>query len=314
MKMRIIALAALAAAVAFTACKKSSKTEETDETTVTQQLTQHADDQSRVSNDMDAVDNDINTAVESNSGFAREANAQNVMSPPCDANISFDSTATERRMTITFTGSLCDSFRTRTGQIIVSIPRTQRWRDSGATITENIVNLKITRRSDNKSITINGNRSVKNVTGGRLITMTVGSTIIHTIDGSMTITFDDNTQRQWSVARKRTFTRPANLINFAITGTHTDGTTTGIAEWGTTRYGATFATQIVEPLKFNGECNYRLGSGKVLHSRLAHSLEVTYGLNAQGVATGCPGPNPYFYKAVWTGANGNTQTIIHPYY
>jgi hypothetical protein len=314
MKMRLIAMTALIAAVTITACKKSSKTEEADETTVSQQLTQHADDQSRVSNDLDAVDNDINVAVESTPTFGRLAHVQQVMQLPCDATVTFDSTATDRRMIITFTGSACDSFRTRTGTITIAMPRTQHWRDSGATLSETIANLKITRRSDNKSITINGSRTVKNVTGGRVATIQPGTAVVHTIDGAMSITFDDNTVRQWNVARKRTFTRPVNNITMSISGTHTDNGITGIAEWGTTRYGVAFATQIAEPLKFNQECQFRLGSGKVVHTRLAHSLEVTYGLNAQGVPTGCPGANPYYYKAVWTGANGISQTVIRPYY
>ena len=313
MKLRLLGFAALAA-LCITACKKESKKDDDSETTVTEQLTQHSDDQSRVSTELDAVDNDINAAVESDPVFGRVDNTSRILAAPCDATVAFDSTSTLRIMILTFSGDTCNHFRTRTGTIYVMQPRGQRWGQAGATLRDSIVNLKITRRSDNKSITINGTRTHTNVSGGRVAFMPVGATIVHTVDATMSITFDDASQRQWQAARKRTFTRPANLINVSVTGNHSDGGVNDIAEWGTNRFGNSFRTRITSPLQFKGECNLRLGGGTVLHTGLAHSLEVTYGLNIQGQPTGCPGNNPYFFKAVWTGANGNTMTVIRPYF
>ncbi|RYY90867.1 MAG: hypothetical protein EOO15_00670 [Chitinophagaceae bacterium] len=311
MKLRILAITALAA-LTITACKKDSKNE-VDETTVTEQLTQHSEDQSRVSGDLDAVDEDINASVEASPAFGRVVNTFTF--PPCDATISFDSTATTRIMIITFNGATCDSFRTRTGTIYVMQPRNQRWGQPGATLRDSIVNLRITRRSDNRGITINGVRTHTNVSGGRIGMMPVGATIVHTIEATMSITFDNNTQRQWQASRKRTYTHPGqNLLNIAITGNHSEGGVSDISEWGTNRFGNPFKTRITEALKLSSECRFRLGMGKVLHTGLAHSLEVTYGLNLQGAPTTCPGNAPYYFKAVWTGANGNTITVIRPYY
>ncbi|RYY65712.1 MAG: hypothetical protein EOO12_06240 [Chitinophagaceae bacterium] len=315
MKLRILAFTALAL-LGITACKKDSSNDDDNETVVTEQLTQHSDDQSRVSTDLEAVDNDINAAIESDPAFGRVNNtARTLVLSPCDATVAFDSSSTQRVMIITFNGAPCDSFRTRTGTIYVMQPRAQRWGQPGATLRDSIVNLKITRRSDNKSITINGTRTHTNVSGGRLGNMPVGGTIVHTVEAAMSITFDNGSQRQWQAARKRTYTHPApTVLNIAISGNHSDGGVNDIAEWGTNRFGNAFRTRITSPLVFRSECHFRLGAGTVLHTGLAHSLEVTYGLNIQGQPTGCPGNNPYYFKAVWTRANGNVMTVIRPYY
>ncbi|GAB4093495.1 hypothetical protein [Flaviaesturariibacter terrae] len=314
MKIRNLAFAATAAALTLTACKKNSSKED-NETRITEQLTQHSDDQSRVSNDFEDVDNDINATVESNNAFGRVDNSSRTLSLPCDATVSFDSTSTERRMILTFTGDTCHPYRTRVGTIYVSQPRQQRWGQPGATLRDSIVNLRITRRSDNRSITVNGTRTHTNVSGGRLFNMPVGATIVHTVDASMTITFDDGSQRQWQMARKRTYTHPTMAaLNIAISGNHSDGSVTDIAEWGTNRYGNAFTTRITTPLRLRSECNFRVGEGQVLHTGLAHSLQVTYGLDANGNPTGCPGTAAYYYKAVWTNAAGNSVTVIRPYF
>jgi hypothetical protein len=320
MKMRVLALAAIAAAVGFTACKKSSKSDDVDSNVeLAARVTNHTDDQNNFATQMDAVDNDINSTIESNNAFGRE---MNVMTPPCNVTVAFDSVAQNgalyRRLTMTFTGNNCQNTHSRTGQIVVTQPMSQHWTDSGAVITENVNNLKITRLSDNKSIVLNGTRTVTNVSGGRLAQLVLGgrSSILHAIAGNMNIRFEDSTSRQWNISRKRLFSRPntSQMILITVTGGHTLNGVTGVAEWGTNRYGAPFVTRISEPLRMNSECNFRLGSGQIEHTGIGATTTVTFGLDAQGAPTTCPGANPYYFKAVWTNNNGISQTIIRPYY
>jgi hypothetical protein len=319
MKIRILALAALASALSLTACKKSSKS---DDNTVdlNTQVTQHSEDQSRISGEMDAVDNDVNDQVEgAGSPFGRVGETARVMTPPCNVTVTFDSTTTLRRMTLTFNGANCANTHTRTGTIVVTMPRAQHWRDSGVVLTEAISNLRITRLSDNKSITINGNRSVTNVSGGRWEMVATGaiSEVVHHIAGEMTVTFDDNTQRLWHVARRRVLSRIAGttMLQIGVSGLRTANGVSGIAEWGINRYGNEFSTQILETLKMRSDCNFRLGAGKIQHNGVGATTVVTYGLDSTGAAQGCPGPTGlYYFKAVYTGANGNSVVIIRPYY
>jgi hypothetical protein len=190
-----------------------------------------------------------------------------------------------------------------------------QWKNAGAAVTITFQNLKITRLRDNKSITINGSHVYTNVSGGLLINLATLGTITHSITSSnMSITFDNGSQRNWQVAKQRVFTYNSGVV-ITTTGTHTDGSNTGIAEWGTNRFGGAFATSILEPLVVRQDCNFRLTSGKVKHTTTtpAATGTATFGLNANGDPTSCPGSGTYYFKIVWTGPNGNTITVIRPY-
>lgn len=306
---RFLLFTVIAGSVTFTSCKKSDDTT----TDNSSQLTTHSDDQSRFSNESDAALNDADIAIESTPAFSgREVTVPILPGIPCDATIVLDSTATDRRITITYNGTNCGGTRTRTGVVVLTMPLGQRWVMPGATLTATFQNLKITRLSDNKSITINGNHIVKNVTGGRLAQLSSLGTIVHEISSTgMNVTFDNGATRSWQVAKKRTFTYDNGIVITTI-GTHTEGSTTGVSEWGTNRFGDAFVTAITEPMTIRQDCSSRLVSGQVTHSRMFATVVVTFGLDVTGAPTTCPA-GVFYYKLVWTGANGVTRTYILPY-
>ena len=300
----------------FAACTKEKGAEtETDYNTET---TTHTDDQSRFSGEIDAVSNDADLALEVTTSFAgRQAATEGIMTtdgiqPICDAVITFDTASNPRTITITYNGTACIGTRTRTGVVVLSMANNTRWKNAGAVINVTFQNFKVTRIADNKSITINGTQAYTNVTGGLLINLPTQA-VTHTITSSnMSVTFDDNTQRTWQVARQRAFTY-SNGIVVTTTGTHTEGNTSGIAEWGTNRFGTAFTTAITQPLVFTQACNARLVSGKVVHKTSLYSAAVTFGLDAAGNATTCPGTGNYYFKLVWTGPLGREHSSIWPY-
>ena len=313
--LRFLMFACIAISVTFTSCKKSDTNSDSSD------LATHSDDQARFSNETDAVNNDGDAAIESYSAFSgRPENVSNVLNLPCDATVALDSfpavNPTTRRITITYNGTNCAGTRTRTGTVTLTMPLNQHFRDPGAVLTTTITQLRITRLSDNKSITINGVHEVKNVTGGRIINLQPGATIVHEITSSgMSVTFDNGTSRNWQVAKRRTFTHNGNPINWLVittTGMHVDGTINNISEWGTNRFGNAFVTSITDPMVIRQDCGFRLTSGQVTHRRLAADVVVTFGLNAAGNSTTCP-LGVFYYKLVWTGANGIVRTYILPY-
>jgi hypothetical protein len=309
MKARILSLsvAIFSLALIFTACQKDNTATPTDYTSET---ATHSDDQSRFSNESDAVSNDANAVLETTLGFGRVGDVQSII---CDADIVVDTLSNPRTITITYNGNNCLGNRTRTGKVIIAMAQNVRWKNPGAVLTVTFQNLKITRLSDNKSITINGTQTYTNVSGGLLINLPILNTITHTITSSnMSVTFDNGTQRTWQVARQRVFTY-SNGVVITVTGTHAEGGVTGIAEWGTNRFGHTFTTAITQPLVFKQDCSFRLGSGKVTHTTPLFTASATFGLDASGNATSCPGAGAYYMKVEWTGPNGNVHTSLLPY-
>ncbi len=308
MKARILSFTLLFFSVVFVlaSCQKDS-----DSPDYSSESSAHADDQNRFSAELDAAANDANLILETTPGFF--GRGEGVQSLICDATIAVDTMSNPRTITITYNGTNCLGNRTRTGVIVISMAQGIRWNNAGAQLNVSFQNFKITRTSDNKSITINGTQTYTNISGGLLINLPVLNTITHSItSNNMSVTFDNASQRSWQVARQRVFTYNNGAV-ITVTGMHSQGGITGIAEWGTNRFGNAFTTAITQPLVFKQDCLFRLGNGKVEHATAFFNASVTFGLDANGNPATCPGANPYYMKVVWTGPSGNTRSTILPY-
>jgi hypothetical protein len=301
---RIFHILLLATITAFAACQKNGS--ETDNNT---EASKHADDQNVVSNQFNAIATDVNIALETSPAFSGKV--EGALGTICDASIAYDSISNPRTITLTYDGSLaCHPAWKRTGTVVVSVPQGVQWKNAGAAITVAYQNVKITRILDNK--TINGAKTFTNVSGGLLYQLAALQTIVHTVSsGGMSIKFDDNSQRSWQVARKHTFTYDGGIV-LSITGNHTEGNTTGVAEWGSNRFGNTFTTAITQALVIRQDCSFRLTSGQVKHDGVG-TATATFGLNSGGAPTSCPGLGLYYMKLSWTGPGGNTYYAMLPY-
>lgn len=302
----------LSTSLLFTSCKKSN-TDSTENTTESQV---HSDDQSLMADNNDEMSTDATTAAEN--VVSMTGRPQLPWFPdPCNSTVTYDTLNSVRTVTITYHGLNCNGTRTRVGVITISIPAGVLWRNAGAQLTITYNALKITRVRDGKSITINGVAKVTNVSGGLIRNLGPGApAITHAITSTgMSITFDNASQRTWQIAKQRVFSYTGGIV-ITTTGTHTDGTLTGISEWGTNRFGNAFVTQIVDPMVIRQDCAWRLTSGHIRHNRMIRTVDVTFGLDSAGNPTTCPGPNgtgTYYMKIVWVNAQNNTITIILPY-
>jgi hypothetical protein len=304
---RLLPVLTLAVFTTFTACKKDSKPS-TDSTT---ELATHADDQNQVSNQMDIVASEASLAIESSATYSG-ARVQNPPFAVCDATLSLDSNSNPRKATITYSGTSCSGSYKRTGTVVVSMPANVQWKNAGATITVTYQNFKVTRLSDNKSVTINGSHTITNLSGGLLFNLPMLQSITHIVSSSgMSITFDDGSQRTWQVATRREFTYNNGIV-LTITGNNSDGNTEGIAEWGTNRFGHAFMSLITQPLVIRQDCAFRLTAGEVKHQGFG-TATATFGLDASGNPTACPGTGHYYFKLTWTGPNGASASAILPY-
>ena len=305
-QLTLLSIVTLSLAVCFTACKKEVGSSDSNN-----EVSKHSEDQTQFSGEVDAVANDANVALESNASFSgRNEQIQTLI---CNASVVLDTLSNPRKITITYNGLNCFGTANRSGIVVLSMAQGVHWKDAGAVLTVNYQNLHITRVSDNKSITINGSQNFTNVSGGLLVNLASLGTITHTITSSgLSVSFDDNTQRTWQVAKQRVFTYNNGVV-ITTTGTHSDGTHNHIAEWGTNRFGHAFVSATTQPLVIRQDCNFRLVSGEVTHVTNGISAVATFGLDATGNPTSCPGLGVYYFKIIWTGPNGNSITVILPY-
>jgi hypothetical protein len=294
----------------FAACKKNSDSNEIPAADV--QIGVHSDDESMLSEEIDAVATDANTLVESDASLS--GNNSVVDEIICDASVAINKDTDPMTMTITFNGANCGIKRNRTGVVVLSMAKGAEWKNAGTAITVHYEDLKITRRNDGKSITLNGSETYTNVSGGLVTQAASLGSIIHTITSSeLSVKFDDASERTWNIARQKEFTYSNGLV-ITVTGIHTEGDQNNITEWGINRFGNSFATIIDTPVVVKQECDFRITAGKITHSTEAYTASATFGLDAAGNATTCPGTGHFYYKLGWTrNSNGNSFTIILPY-
>ena len=112
------------------ACKKDNNSSNSG--TSSTDLQTQSDDQTQVTNESDAVVDDVNTTLSSQTtvtgasvqpgykyGVATEG-ADSVKSYICDATVTLDTSTTTYKLTITYNGSNCALTRTRKGTVVVS--------------------------------------------------------------------------------------------------------------------------------------------------------------------------------------------------
>jgi hypothetical protein len=309
MKIRLLSLLVISFSLAltFTACKKDNSSSSGNTNISEADATVQADDQTRVSEDVDAISNDVDAAVSSESSLSGK-----ILTDVCNAVAVADTTGDTKKITITYDGLNCNLNRSRTGTVVISMPKGVHWKDAGAVITVN-VDMTIKRVIDNKSITIKGTKTITNVTGGLLKDLSsIQGGIEHDINSDgITITFDNNTQRSWKLAIKRNFTYDDGIV-ISEEGMHTEGSTPGVAVWGTNRFGNAFSWAITSALVVRQNCKWRLTSGATVHTGTWGVATMTFGLDATGAETSCP-DGSYYFKTIFVGNAGKTYTFILPY-
>jgi hypothetical protein len=309
----------LSSTLIFTACTKKKEPTPTDDTSL---QTQNGSDDSNASSESDAALNDANTAISGSITM----NGARIAAYPVVAgasSVTYDSSSTTgKTIVITYDGTTVINGRTRSGSLTAHIPYATNWTTAGTVLTLTFTNLKAT-RSDGKSLTLNGTKTITNVNGGNIktLTSTCSGSLVHKIrSANMQLTFDDGTSRTWNVARTRTITcLGSGSFSISTTGDTTVGGNANVAMWGTNRAGNTFYSIISTPVVWNNTTCSILGnyyfvpvSGVRVIQGLDHALTITFGVTSTGTAASA-GTCPYGYRLDWVNAQGTAKEVIRPY-
>ncbi len=263
---------------------------------------------------------DANTAVSNNKTInGRVLQIAAIQTNVCGASV--DTTQKSQGiLTVTYDGTtVCDG-RKKAGTVkitLVDFVNGKRWVDAGAVLQLDYTNFKVTRTSDNKSITFNGTNTITNVNGGNLVTLYLAwqTSLIRKVEGAnLTAKFDDNTQATFNLSRKYTFTFSGNVLLCSGEGEGTSNGISSLENWGTTRDGDSFTSQVVNPVKWNSNCGWPKPLEGKLDIKVAakdFDLITTFGVDASGnaVASGCP----WGLKVEWT-YNNHTGNKLYQYH
>lgn len=287
--------------IGFSACKKEKQQPTINDET---EVSVVVDDEAFFSLDIESLNLDLSTALESNLLSARNQEEPALI---CGGTVTFDGTSA---FTVSFNGNTCDNTRKRTGKLVVSVPSNFDWSKSGAVITINFDNYKVVRLSDSKSITLNGTQKYTNKTGGLMATLSDADFLIHSITANgLTVKVNDGSSREWNISKDRTIVKTNGKWVISTEGRHTNN----VAVWGTNRLGLEFATAIMDPVLVKQICSMRITEGKIKHTVANIAATITFGLNAEGKPTGCPGEGKYYLLLDYSGYGGNSFSFILPY-
>ena len=273
-------------------------------------------DASFINGETDQTDNDVNNSASASAKMSGSGNNSTSNGVP-DASI--DSSSSLKTITINYNGTLpSGSCKKRTGSITVDLISGNRWIDVGAVIQYTFNNFKVFNVCTNKSVTINGTRTLTNVLGGNVYTLSLNRLpkLTHKVRANYNVTFVDSNgttkTAQWNVARKTDIIYANSFFGFTSSGDTTISGLSSIESWGVTRDGFNYTTQFTTPIVSNTGCGlWKPTAGVVVHTVASFPFTVQYGLDASGnqVTSGCAA----FYKVSWLTVAGVSVFAILPY-
>lgn len=298
--------AVIALALVFTSCRKKEMEDDDDTPLISAQAN---DAQTNDANTDDAYTDADNSMSNSRTLSGTNTASTSPVFWPCDATAD-TSQIQQGIVTLTFNGSGC-SGKNRTGQIkyeVVNYATGVRWKDVNAQLIINFINYKVTRNG--KNMIINGTHNLVNVTGG-LVSELAGDkpSIVRTVSSNnMSVVFDDNSTRQWSIAKRRTWDYNGGNLKFSVTANGENGA----SAWGTNRKGNQFTTKIISPIVCLKNCGWnKPTSGTIEHAVSDRNATVTLGTDASGNISSSSCPNNF--KVDWTGRRGKQRQYIGTY-
>jgi len=317
------------------ACKKNTTFSTNEQAQFDTAVNIQANDQVRIASDIDAIFNDVNTAMINQTSLTGAAVRRGVMvtggtidtiqnTGICAATyIAVNSIAdtpnsiTPYTITLTYGGNICDNSRVFSGHVTIYINPGTSWSTANDTVGVNLTNLYVKGlQADTSTILYNGTFYYTNVSGGSLssLTSSASTPVIHSIQGiNISVLFNNLTSAVWQIGRQRTYTYNNGLV-ISTTGIDTAGGIQNVSEYGGNRYGNGFITSVTSPLITTAACDFQVTAGQTQLTNPAGVTTMLFGLDSSGTDTGCPsGGASFFYKLNWTGSGENPYSAVRAY-
>jgi hypothetical protein len=306
----------VASALTFTSCKKRQAFKDEDG--------QASTDNRTVQSENDGAVNDVNTEIGNNTFLhGRTSGAASINSALGITSTGYTVDTTGAHLgtiKINYDGTTINN-RTRTGSIRLTIQNYaggKRWKQSGCVLQVDYIAYKITRASDSKSVQFDGTQLLTNETGGSwwelLILKTQASLATSVTGTNLNVLFDDGKTAVYNINRKSTYSYPNNLLTCTGEGIGTADGLSGLENYGTTRDGDAFTSQVSTPIVWNLTCGWWApiqGEAVIKVDSKDFSLDCKFGVDATGNVVSV-GANqcPYGWKVEWTYKNKTSKKIF----
>lgn len=313
----VLVLTAFTLTLGLTGCKKRKAFKNEDG--------QASEDSRTAQSENDAAVSDINNVVgEQALLHGRTSNASNgqtiagILGTPCGLTLDTNGLYTGT-IKLNYNGTTCSN-RTRTGSIkltIVDYSTGKRWKNAGCVMKVEYLNYKITRASDGKSVELNGTQYLTNETGGtwwELLVIKTQNSLATTVTGTdLNVTFDGSKTAVYNINRRFTYTT-TNVLTCTGEGIGSKDGLSGLENYGTTRDGDAFTSQVTTPIVWNITCGAWApiqGEVNIKVEDKEFSLKCLFGVDKNGNSV-TVGANqcPYGWKVEWTHKKKTNKKIF----
>jgi hypothetical protein len=318
--LRSIAIVGFASALIFSSCKKKEEKEpEPDQAAIERAQAAENDggqtgtDNREVQEENDVASNEINDVISNSKRLGGRSSVIGSVSGPCGFDVDSVKIAKDTIL-FKYNGVTCNN-RTRTGTIRLTWTAGTKWKVAGSVIKIEYLNYKVVRASDQRSFTLNGVQQLKNESGGNWVDLLFSNqTLVTSITGSnLQVTFSDGKTAVYNVNRKATYTLPGGILTAKLEGIGSSNGLNNLENFGTTRNGDAFTSQVSTPIVWNLTCGGAVIQGAVSITNTTKNFTVSflYGVDQNGNPQ-TVGANqcPYGWKFEWPGVNGANSKVF----
>ena len=307
----LLIVAGLSVLAFVVSCKKKDTTTNP---TLSSQVQQHNTDANNYKGESDQADDDINSQGGLGSTSMGERMAGIQSGPGCGVVMDTSQIA-NKIVYFNFDGVTPCSIpvRTRSGQIKVQLTGGTSWADAGSVLTITYINFKITYLITNKSLTLNGTKTLTNLNGNNWVGFIFNNVPLKYRERALgiNVTFEDGSHAIWNSARTTEwdYLQSNSSIKFTSNGDTAVNSYSNVDSWGVDRYNQTFTLNYQSPWISNSYCGFwSPTSGTVTLHVGGVDYTLTLGVDQSGNAStlNCA----YGFKVTWTTSNGNGSVVF----
>lgn len=210
--------------------------------------------------------------------------------------------------------------KSRQGSVEIKLPVLSKtvvpWTTKGVTATITFTKYEVFYlNKPNTALWFNGSFTITNSSGGSLVNLAIGDSLVEKVTGPISYTANDNVallqEYTWNFYKTRVFNYlNTDTITITTRGDTTIGGFNNVSNWGTTRFNQNYYTSILSPLVCNTAFAtfYNPLSGVKKIQGIPEPIDDTLGVDKFGIPVS--NGTPYGYKINWTNSSGSQAAVI----
>lgn len=297
----------------FSSCKKKEEDPKVDENG------QASTDSRQAISEDDASIDDINKSISDYPLMHGRTASPNQVAAICGLTVDTVGSYTGT-IKLNYDGITVCNNRKRGGSIkltILNYATGQRWKMAGCILKVEYLAYKVTRASDGQNIEFNGIQNLTNISGGTWYDLFVATqpNLVSSVTGTnLNVKFNGTATAVYNIHRKFTYTWANSVLTCSGEGIGTSGGINNLENYGTTRDGDAFTSQVTTPILWNTTCGWGAPLAGHLIIKVASKnfdLDCLYGVNAAGTPV-TVGTNQcaYGWKLTWTAGTASQNKVI----